>query len=97
MRREIASEEARIHDDATDDSRQAEAHDAPIVAGRAAAARFPAIHPFSAAGEFSFDENRFRFLEKIFLGREEFVVCGEDTAAEALGCEVGKRLKIFHA
>jgi hypothetical protein len=97
VRRKISYEEACIHDDAADDSGQAEAHDTPVVAWGAAAARFPAVHPFAAAREFPFDENWLRLFEEIFLRRKELIVCGDDTAAEALGCEVGKCAKILHA
>ena len=50
MRRIVAAEERGVDDDRVDDARQAELDDAPVVAGRAAAARFPAVHPLAAIG-----------------------------------------------
>src|ERR1700741_648089 len=92
----VAGKESSVHDDAANDSRQAEPDDAPIVAGGAAAARFPTVHPFSTRGVFSFDENGIGFLEKVFFGSKKVVVGFEHTPAEAFGGEIGELREVFH-
>src|SRR5208283_5058603 len=79
----VSSKEARVHDDAPNDPRQSEPDDAPIEPRRPAAARFPAVHPFSAGGVFPFNENRLGFLEEIFLRGKKVVVGFEHATPEA--------------
>src|SRR5271169_62205 len=63
MRGEISAEKTRVRDDAANNSWQAEADDAPVVAGCASAARLPAVHPFAAISVLVFDENWLRVFE----------------------------------
>src|ERR1700732_103828 len=97
MFRVISREEACIHHDAAKNSREAEPNDAPVIAGSAAAARLPSVHPFPASGVFIIDKNRRRWLQQTFLGREKFVVRLKYAATEALRSEVRQFGEIAHA
>ena len=89
VRRKIAAKKRRIDDDAADDSGQSETNDAPIeffVETRAAAAaRFPAVHPFAQIRVFALDKNGRGGFQKIFFRREKLVVGDEHRAAELFG------------
>src|SRR5882724_3198843 len=92
----VSREETGIDDDAANHPWQSESHGAPVIAGCAAAARFPSIHPFSAIGVFPFDENGVGLLDEIFLGCEKVIVGLEHSAAEAFGSEIGELSEILH-
>src|SRR5579859_5741931 len=66
------------------------------MSGRAAAARFPPVHPLPASSVFPFDENGIGLLKQIFLGREEVVVCFEHPAAKSFGDKISELGEIFH-
>ena len=78
----IATEKTCIYNDTADDARQPETNDAPVVAGGAAAPRFPSIHPLSQIGVFAFDENRRGGLQQIFFGRKKLVIGDQHCATE---------------
>src|SRR5262249_19214520 len=87
---------AGIRQDALKDSGEAEAKDAPVVAGGSAPASFPSIHPFTAIGEFAVDEDRLGLFQQVFLGSEELVVRGDCSTAKAGGGEVRKVREVRH-
>ena len=58
VRRKISREEACVHHNAANHSRQTQSDDAPVIAGRSTASSLPAIHPFAAVRILAFDENR---------------------------------------
>ena len=66
-----------------DDAAQSQLHDAPVVARDAAAAGFPAVHPFAVVGIFVGNENAAAGLKEVFFLGEKLVVREEGNAAEA--------------
>jgi hypothetical protein len=72
-RREVAGEVARIEIDAMDHTRPREAHHAEIVAGRALAARFPAVHPLAVVVVLAGNEDGRLGVQHPVLRREEIV------------------------
>ena len=88
VRRKVAAEERRVDDDRVNHAGLAEPDDAPVVAGRAPAARLPAVHPLPAIGVLVRNEYRRRRLEQVLLPGEELVVGGDGLAAEAGGGEI---------
>src|ERR1700752_3631407 len=92
----VAGKETSVDDNAANHPRQSQPHDAPIVPRSPAAAGFPAVHPFSPRGVFSFDKNGIGLLDEIFFWREKVVVGLEHTAAEAFDGEVGELSEILH-
>jgi hypothetical protein len=96
----VAAEVRGIDDDAADLARQAEADDAPVITGLAAAAGLPAVHPFAAVGVFVLlPHGRVRAQEVVLLG-EELVVAEDRGAAVFLGGEVdacGPVVVVAHA
>ena len=61
----------------------AELDDAPVVAGDAATARLPAVHPLPFRRVFAGDEDRRLRLHQVGFRREEVVVGRNRTAADA--------------
>ncbi len=84
----IAKEVIRIDVDLLDDAAQSQLNDAPIISGRAPAAGFPSVHPFTAVGVFIRNEDSAPRLEKIFFLREELIVREDCGAADAGGCQI---------
>ena len=77
-----------IDDHAANDSRQAEANDAPVQPLGVSPARLPAIHPFAPVGVLAFNENRRRGFEQLFFRRKELVVGKQHRTTEAFGGKI---------
>src|SRR6202050_1465989 len=77
----ISLEKTGVHHDATNQTRQSETNNAPIVSRGAAPPRFPSVHPLPARRVFSFDEDRLCFPQQVLLRREEFIVSQNRPAA----------------
>ena len=92
----IAGEVAGVDDDAVHHTRRAESNDRPIVPGRAAASRLPAIHPLPTLGVRSLSPLRRRRLEHGFLGREKLVVGGDDRPAQLFRGEIDQVREVGH-
>ena len=90
----VAAEIGGVHDHAPERPRQAEPDDAPVVAGLAAAAGLPAVHPLADVSVFPLLPDGLSGLEEVLLGREEFVIRGQHRATQTLGCEVHEIGKI---
>jgi hypothetical protein len=58
------------------------------MAGAAAPARLPAVHPFPAAGVLVGDENSATGFKEVFFLGEELVVGEKGRAAEPAGCKI---------
>ena len=86
----IAKEMVRIDVDLLDDSAQSQLDDTPIMAGRAAAARLPSVHPFTVVGIFIWNENSATRFQEILLLREELVVRENRIAADLCRCQIDK-------
>jgi hypothetical protein len=86
--RVVSAEEGGVHHHPADDAGEAEADEAEVVAGGAAAARLPAVHPFAAVGVLVLEEDRGLRLEQVLLLGEEVVVGPDHGASEALGGEI---------
>jgi hypothetical protein len=84
----VPQEMVRIDIDLFDDAAQSQLNDTPVVAGSAAPARFPSIHPFAAVGVLVGDEDSAAGFQQIFLLREELVVGDNSFTANALGSQV---------
>ncbi|MGF6921286.1 hypothetical protein OKW28_005483 [Paraburkholderia sp. 40] len=81
-RREVAGEVARVEVESLDHAGPRELDDAPVVAGRALAARFPAVHPLAVVVVLARNEDgRFR-IQHAVLRREEFVASLERLRAQ---------------
>src|SRR5687767_11915423 len=74
MLRIVAAEEAGIDDDTMHDTGGAESHDAPVVAGRAAAARLPSVHPLATFGVLALTPFGGSRAKQILLRREKLIV-----------------------
>src|ERR1700733_5316807 len=92
----ISGEKTRVHDRPAQNSRQAQAHNAPIVSWSPSPPRFPAVHPLSLVGVFALDKNRLRLLQQIFLGREKFVVCLHHAAAQPFRRQIHELRELVH-
>ncbi len=88
VRWKISEEVTGIDIDGADHTRESQADDAPVVTGRALAARLPTVHPFSAVGVFVWNEDRFGGFEQVFFWREEVVTRCERDAADEFGSEI---------
>ena len=88
MLRKIPFEVRGIHDHAVNDAGKAQFHDAPVVARRSAAPRFPAVHPLADVGVFVRDPDGSRSLQQIFLRRKKFIIGGEHAPAQPLGGKI---------
>src|ERR1700683_5417368 len=93
----IFLEKTGVYHDATNQTRQRETNNAPIVSGGAPPPRFPSVHPLPARRVFSFDEDRLCFPQQVLLRREEVIVCQNRLAAQPLRRQVGKLREILHA
>jgi hypothetical protein len=87
-RREVAGEMARVDVDAADRARPRQLDDAEVVARRALAARFPAVHPLAVVVVLAGDELRRLRVEHALLRREEFVAREERFGAQPRICEI---------
>src|SRR6267142_3068505 len=90
----IAAKKAGVNYHSTNDSRQAEANDAPVKTGRPPASRFPPVHPLTLVCVLAFDKNRRAIFKQLFFRRKEFVVGDKHSAADFLGSQVHKFSKV---
>jgi hypothetical protein len=81
----IPEEVIRIDVDLPDDAAQSQLNNAPVMSGRAAAARLPAVHPLAAVGVLVGNKDPATGLQEVFLLGEELVVREKREAADA-GC-----------
>src|SRR6185503_13068964 len=86
----IPREEARVDDDTTHYSGNAELNDCPVVTGSAAASRLPPVHPLSVIGILAFSPLGSGWLDEILFRRKEIIVGRENSSAHSLGGQVWK-------
>ena len=79
----IPQEVVRIDIDLFDDAAQPKLDDTPIMSRRAAAARLPSVHPFTAVRVLIRDENSPAGLQEILLLGKELIVCEKGGAADS--------------
>lgn len=77
----VACEEGRVDVKTLDAARQSQPDYAVIVAGRAFATAFPAVHPFAVVRVFVREENRSFNFEKVFLLCKKIIGREDDAAA----------------
>lgn len=90
----VAAKEARINNDATNNTGQPETNDAPIVTWRASSPALPPVHPLPAVGVLALDEHRRTRPQQILLGRKEIIIREEHRPPDALGCEIDQLSKV---
>src|SRR2546421_11994874 len=92
----ITFEMTGINNHTTNHTGQSNSDNAPIESGRAATARFPAIHPFAEIGVLALDEHGDGWLQQVLFGREELVIREQHGAAEEFGCKIDQLSKIHN-
>src|SRR5947209_20602911 len=96
LSRIVAAEISGVDHDAGDGAGQAQADDADIASGRAAAACLPAVHPLAVVGVLMLAPLGGVRPEQIFLGGEELVVGPHGPAAQRLAGQIGKVGEVTH-
>ena len=86
----IAKEMIGVDVDLPNHPTQSELDNTPIVTGRAAAAGFPAVHPFAALGVFVGKENAATWFEKVLLLGKKFVIRDQRHPTNPSGREVNQ-------
>ena len=86
----IAEEVICIDVDVLDDTTQSQLNDTPIMAGGAAAAGLPSVHPLATVGILIGDEDSATRLEEILFLCEELIVREHRGATDACRCQINK-------
>src|SRR5690349_21922290 len=85
---------AGINHEAVNDAGQTQANDTPVESRRSPASCFPAVHPLSQVGVFTFDKDRCAWFQQILFRRKELVVGELNGAPETLGSQINQFGKV---